>query len=32
LFFSLGMEGLFLQVSDPCMDPLMELFERRKKG
>lgn len=31
LFFSLGMECLFLQVGQPFMDPLMELFERRKK-
>jgi uncharacterized protein (DUF58 family) len=32
LFFSLGMECMFLQVGEPFMDPLMELFERRKKG
>ena len=32
LFFSLGMEGLFLPVAEPYMDPLMKLFERRKKG
>jgi len=31
LFFSLGMECLFLQVGEPFMDPLMTLFERRKK-
>jgi hypothetical protein len=31
LFFSLGMECMFLQVGQPFMDPLMELFERRKK-
>jgi len=31
LFFSLGMECLFLKVGEPYMDPLMELFERRKK-
>jgi uncharacterized protein (DUF58 family) len=31
LFFSLGMECMFLQVGEPFMDPLMELFERRKK-
>ena len=32
LFYSLGMECMFLQVGEPFMDPLMELFERRKKG
>ena len=31
LFFSLGIECMFLQVGEPFMDPLMELFERRKK-
>lgn len=31
LFYSLGMECLFLQVRDPFMDPLMMLFERRRK-
>ena len=31
LFFTLGMECMFLQVGEPFMDPLMELFERRKK-
>ena len=31
LFFSLGMECIFLRVGEPFMDPLMELFERRKK-
>jgi len=31
LFFSLGMECMFLPVSEPFLDPLMELFERRKK-
>jgi uncharacterized protein (DUF58 family) len=31
-FFGLGMECMFLQVGEPYMDPLMELFERRKKG
>lgn len=31
LFFSLGMECVFLRVGEPFMDPLMELFERRKK-
>jgi uncharacterized protein (DUF58 family) len=31
LFFNLGMECMFLQVGEPFMDPLMELFERRKK-
>jgi uncharacterized protein (DUF58 family) len=30
-FFSLGMECMFLPVSEPFLDPLMELFERRKK-
>jgi uncharacterized protein (DUF58 family) len=32
LFFSLGMDCLFLQVGEPFLDPLMTLFERRKKG
>ena len=31
LFFSLGMECLFLQVGDAFLDPLMMLFERRRK-
>lgn len=31
LFYSLGMECLFLQVGEPFMDPLMTLFERRRK-
>jgi uncharacterized protein (DUF58 family) len=31
LFYSLGMECLFLQVGEPYMDPLMTLFERRRK-
>lgn len=31
LFFSLGIECIFLRVGEPFMDPLMELFERRKK-
>jgi uncharacterized protein (DUF58 family) len=31
LFFSLGTEGLFLPVSEPFMDPLVDLFARRKK-
>ena len=31
LFFSLGMDCVFLPVGEPFMDPLMELFERRKK-
>jgi uncharacterized protein (DUF58 family) len=31
-FFSLGMDCLFLHVGEPFMDPLMELFERRKRG
>ena len=31
LFYSLGMECLFLQVGQPFMDPLMTLFERRRK-
>jgi len=31
LFFSLGLDCLFLPVSEPFTDPLMELFERRKK-
>ena len=30
-FFSLGMECMFLPVGEPFMDPLMELFSRRKK-
>jgi hypothetical protein len=32
LFFSLGMDSLFLQVGEPFLDPLMTLLERRKKG
>ena len=32
LFFSLGMDCLFLAVGEPFLDPLMTLFERRKKG
>ena len=32
LFFSLGMDCLFLPVGEPFLDPLMTLFERRKKG
>jgi uncharacterized protein (DUF58 family) len=31
LFYSLGMECLFLNVGESFMDPLMTLFERRKK-
>jgi uncharacterized protein (DUF58 family) len=31
LFYSLGMECLFLDVSEPFTDPLMMLFQRRKK-
>ena len=31
LFYLLGMECLFLKVSEPFMDPLMALFERRRK-
>ena len=31
LFYSLGMECLFLQVGEQFMDPLMTLFERRRK-
>ena len=31
LFYSLGMECLFLQVGEQFMDPLMMLFERRRK-
>ena len=31
LFYSLGMECLFLQVGESFMDPLMMLFERRRK-
>ena len=31
LFYSLGMECLFLNVGEAFMDPLMMLFERRKK-
>jgi uncharacterized protein (DUF58 family) len=31
LFYSLGMECLFLDVSEPFTDPLMMLFKRRKK-
>ncbi|MBI4464346.1 MAG: DUF58 domain-containing protein [Acidobacteria bacterium] len=31
LFYSLGMECLFLEVGEPFLDPLMMLFERRKK-
>ena len=31
LFYSLGMECLFLDVWEAFMDPLMTLFERRKK-
>lgn len=30
-FLSLGVECLFLQVGEPLMDPLMALFERRKR-
>ena len=31
LFYSLGMECLFLNVGEAFMDPLLTLFERRKK-
>ncbi|MBI4460451.1 MAG: DUF58 domain-containing protein [Acidobacteria bacterium] len=31
LFYSLGLECLFLEVKDPFLDPLMMLFERRRK-
>ena len=31
LFYSLGMECLFLDVAEPFTDPLMMLFQRRKK-
>jgi uncharacterized protein (DUF58 family) len=31
LFYSLGMECLFLNVGEAFMDPLMTLFERRRK-
>ena len=31
LFFSLGMDCMFLQVGEPFLDPLMELLERRGK-
>jgi uncharacterized protein (DUF58 family) len=31
LFFNLGMECMFLQVGEPFVDPLVELFKRRKK-
>ena len=31
LFYSLGMDCLFLDVGEAFMDPLMMLFERRKK-
>ena len=31
LFYSMGMECLFLEVAEPFMDPLMMLFERRRK-
>jgi len=31
LFYSLGMECLFLEVREPFLDPLMMLFERRRK-
>ena len=30
-FYGLGMECLFLDVADPFFDPLMMLFERRRK-
>lgn len=30
-FLSLGMESVFLQVDEPIVDPLVELFERRKR-
>jgi uncharacterized protein (DUF58 family) len=32
VFFSLGMDCLFLPVGEPFLDPLMTLFERRKKA
>jgi hypothetical protein len=32
LFFSLGMDSLFLPVGEPFLDPLMTLMERRKKA
>ena len=32
LFFSLGMDCLFLPVGEPFLDPLMNLLERRKKA
>ena len=31
LFYSLGMQCLFLQVEESFMDPIMGLFERRRK-
>lgn len=31
LFYSLGMQCLFLQVEESFMDPIMTLFERRRK-
>jgi hypothetical protein len=31
LFYSLGMECLFLNVGEAFIDPLMMLFKRRKK-
>ena len=31
LFYSLGMECLFLHIEEPFMDPLMALFARRRK-
>jgi hypothetical protein len=31
LFYSLGMECLFLNVGEAFIDPLMMLFERRRK-
>ena len=31
LFYSLGMECLFLDVAEAFTDPLMMLFQRRKK-
>ena len=30
-FYSLGMECLFLKVGEPFMDPIMTLFQRRRK-
>jgi hypothetical protein len=30
-FYRLGMECLFLDVSEPFFNPLMNLFERRRK-